>query len=173
MTKRSVFWLINSFLAVVDVVLLLFSPAIGLIFLLLVVLAVVLIALLNPRLWKQVKFKKKPKPEPEKAEPIGFRKMVLERNENDNMTAIVIDHSPFTIGRSQDCDFQVRNMPSVSKHHCKIVYRENTRNFYIEDLGSSNGTFVNSSRIAANVPQLVRSGYIIALDKYQFVLKQL
>lgn len=47
----------------------------------------------------------------------------------------------FIIGRSKECDFQILDM-MVSRRHFQI---ERTRDniFYIEDLGSTNKTYVN------------------------------
>lgn len=175
MSFRAAFWLIISFFILVDLVLLLLSPVIGAISLVLLVLAVALMILLKPEWWEQAKFrirKKKENQQPGKTTK-NPRKMVLERCDRgtSGVGAIVIDHSPFEIGRSGDCDYMVSEMPSVGRHHCRIIYRESTNNYYIEDLGSKNGTYVNSFRLAANTPMLLKSGSMISLDKFQFIFK--
>jgi len=48
------------------------------------------------------------------------------------------------IGRHKDCDFQVSD-DTVSRHHAVITCQED--GYYIEDLGSSNGTFVNGKEV--------------------------
>lgn len=53
---------------------------------------------------------------------------------------IEIGDRPLVIGRSSECDICLPH-PSVSRQHCR-VYREAER-FLIEDLGSTNKTFVN------------------------------
>lgn len=50
-----------------------------------------------------------------------------------------------TIGRSSDNDVQLRN-DSISAHHAEI-HRRREGDFYIVDLASSNGVYVNSSRV--------------------------
>jgi len=53
-----------------------------------------------------------------------------------------------TIGSRPDCDLVV-NIPSVSGHHCRLTRDEN--GFVLEDLNSTNGTFVNGERIRGEV----------------------
>ena len=50
-----------------------------------------------------------------------------------------------TIGRNPASDIHLEN-PAVSRSHAKI-YREGWH-YYIEDLGSSNGTFLNAERLS-------------------------
>lgn len=49
-----------------------------------------------------------------------------------------------TVGRKPENDVVIDN-PAVSSHHCKISRQGDT--FYVEDLGSTNGTFVNEKKI--------------------------
>jgi hypothetical protein len=51
----------------------------------------------------------------------------------------------------------------VSRLHA--VIRNNTGNIVIMDLGSSNGTYINGTRIVPNIEQSIRHGDIIALGK--------
>jgi pSer/pThr/pTyr-binding forkhead associated (FHA) protein len=50
------------------------------------------------------------------------------------------------IGSASDCDIVVVK-PTVSGHHCRLT--ELPEGYLLEDLGSSNGTFVNGQRMAA------------------------
>jgi pSer/pThr/pTyr-binding forkhead associated (FHA) protein len=56
--------------------------------------------------------------------------------------------SSVTIGSRPDCDLVV-NVPSVSGHHCRLT-RDET-GFVLEDLNSTNGTFVYGERIRGAV----------------------
>lgn len=57
---------------------------------------------------------------------------------------IVIDHFPCLLGRSSSCDRQVFH-PMVSRKHCEFV--EAKEGVKIQDLHSSNGTYVNGHRV--------------------------
>lgn len=48
-----------------------------------------------------------------------------------------------TIGRLPDCELVVDD-PTVSKHHARILWSDGAGVATLEDLGSSNGTFVNA-----------------------------
>ena len=51
----------------------------------------------------------------------------------------------FIIGRSSDCDLPIP-VDDVSRNHAKIFFRN--EEYYIEDLGSTNGTYVNGITVA-------------------------
>lgn len=51
-----------------------------------------------------------------------------------------------TIGKANDNEYVV-NDPSVSRHHARLTYEEEGH-WMLEDLGSTNGTFVNGIQIA-------------------------
>jgi predicted component of type VI protein secretion system len=57
---------------------------------------------------------------------------------------IPIEKTPLTIGRKPDNDIIIDNL-AVSGHHAKIVLQGSV--YTIEDLQSTNGTFVNAKRI--------------------------
>jgi len=63
-----------------------------------------------------------------------------------------------TIGRVEDNAFQIPE-PSVSSHHCEIVQRGS--DYYIIDLNSTNGTFVNGKQITGEA--LLRPGGVFRL----------
>ena len=64
--------------------------------------------------------------------------------QNGEQRTIIIDHSPFTVGRKVDKDVVVAD-PRVSRDHAMIV-SENGR-FTVVDQGSKHGTFVNGERV--------------------------
>ena len=61
-----------------------------------------------------------------------------------DLSAILKTKKSILIGRSPDADFRIRDY-KVSKHHARIVNKNNK--YYIIDLNSTNGTFVNNKKI--------------------------
>jgi len=57
--------------------------------------------------------------------------------------------TPFTIGRNSDCDLMIED-EQVSKYHACIARKSEA--LRIEDLNSTNGTYVNGVRLSAKLP---------------------
>src|SRR5437868_15254660 len=57
---------------------------------------------------------------------------------------IPITKGDITVGRRPDNDIVIDN-PTVSGHHCKITISGDS--FFVEDLNSSNGVFVNAKKV--------------------------
>lgn len=51
-----------------------------------------------------------------------------------------------TVGRAPDCELVIDD-PSVSKHHARIFWNESAGTAAVEDLESSNGTFLGSDEL--------------------------
>lgn len=60
-----------------------------------------------------------------------------------------LSSSLMVIGRGPQCDIRLQD-PSVSRHHARIVRESN--DYFIEDVGGRNGTFVNGELLAGSVP---------------------
>lgn len=59
-------------------------------------------------------------------------------------TTSILDEEQHLIGRTQECDFII-NDNLISKRHCVIT--NEAGKFFIEDIGSRNGTFLNGKPI--------------------------
>jgi serine/threonine protein kinase len=60
-------------------------------------------------------------------------------------TKVGLQRFPFTIGRSDGADWKLLFDDAVSANHAEIAFRED--GFFVRDLGSSNGTFLNGQRL--------------------------
>ncbi len=79
---------------------------------------------------------------------------------------IYIDRDLLTIGRTEDNDIVIP-LPTISRHHARIT-REDDKVF-IEDLNSTNGTFVDGKKITDKA--LLTPGVQISLGSYNLKLE--
>ncbi len=68
--------------------------------------------------------------------------------ENFRARGLLVMSKSWTIGTKPDCDLVV-NLPRVSGYHCRLT--QDDIGFIIEDLGSTNGTYVNGVRVTDRV----------------------
>lgn len=71
-----------------------------------------------------------------------------------------IPGQPLLVGRSRQCTLRI-DVPSISSRHARIGFESGQ--FWIEDLGSTNGTFVNNQQISGRTD--VAPGVPIALGR--------
>lgn len=76
---------------------------------------------------------------------------------------VSLNSKPFYVfGRLSTCDIHMSH-PTISRHHAVLQYRSqesenNPIGFYIYDLGSTHGTFLNKNRIKSNMFVRVQVG---------------
>lgn len=81
-----------------------------------------------------------------------------------------INSDEYVIGKSADkVDGVISFNKAISRVHCKITYQNG--NYYITDLGSANGTFVNSKRIPAQCPEIIKNGDAVRLANSDFLIE--
>lgn len=85
----------------------------------------------------------------------------------DQILTKVVSKDSFTIGRSLDCDISL-NETLVSRVHLVVSRRWNQ--IWIEDKNSSNGTFINGTKIVQSTPVNVITSDKIQLGKSEYIL---
>jgi pSer/pThr/pTyr-binding forkhead associated (FHA) protein len=86
--------------------------------------------------------------------------------ESTDETPIILRMTPGsirTIGRTARADFIV-DAPLISRLHCRLT-ADASGQLVIEDLGSTNGTLVNSERVDR---RLLRSGDLLRVGRVEF-----
>jgi hypothetical protein len=75
------------------------------------------------------------------------------------------------LGRAMDADLQLLD-DQISRHHARIscVAAGPTKQLFISDLGSTNGTFVNEHRVT--LPQSLSAGDVIDVGRSRLVVKR-
>ena len=83
------------------------------------------------------------------------------RFKSEKLGEFTLDQEVTTIGRREDNDIQINNL-AVSGHHARIlsIFEDS----FLEDLGSTNGTFVNGKRVEKHP---LKNGDIITIGKHE------
>ncbi|ACL24534.1 FhaA domain-containing protein [Chloroflexus aggregans] len=84
----------------------------------------------------------------------------------DTSQALPIATTMVSIGRGLDNDIILEDT-RVSRKHAQLRYRQ--RRFWLTDLGSTNGTFVNGERIAERA---LRDGDVISLGGLELIFRE-
>ncbi|KAK9882147.1 hypothetical protein WA026_019664 [Henosepilachna vigintioctopunctata] len=82
-------------------------------------------------------------------------------------TINLINKPYWVFGRLANCDIAMQH-PTISRYHCVIQYRceaseEYETGFYIYDLGSTHGTFLNKNKVKPKVYVRIQVGHMLKL----------
>lgn len=81
-----------------------------------------------------------------------------------------ISKKVFSIGKNPDNDFQL-GRETVSRKHAVILWREGS--YYIKDLDSANGTYVNGNVVGNGTVHLVDGARVsLAEEEFEFITKE-
>ncbi len=81
----------------------------------------------------------------------------------------IISHFPFTIGKIQDNVDMIIENPMISRIHARIYCREN--DYYLEDMNSSNGTYLNSTLLYPHSVNIIKDGDCITFSHLSYLFK--
>lgn len=71
---------------------------------------------------------------------------------------IALNRKKLLIGVAEGCDMVLPRDAGVSRVHAKVYFNEEDRQFYVQDQGSSNGTFLNGVRLRKDTPRILCKG---------------
>lgn len=82
-------------------------------------------------------------------------------------TVFVVDRPEFIIGKNASkVHGTVTFNQAISRVHCKITFEHGK--YFITDLGSANGTYINSKRLSPHLPTLLSNGVVVRLANSDF-----
>ncbi len=93
-------------------------------------------------------------------------RLIVNDLQNQRVRQVRIKNAKFIIGKLEENDLPLMGA-GVSKQHCVLF--EHEERYYLRDLGSSNGTFVNGEKIAADVP--VDDGTSILVGSFELTFR--
>ncbi len=102
---------------------------------------------------------------PQQALDIGEAQLRMSL-EGEAASEIALNQSRMVMGREQDCDICIESR-FISRFQCLFMLTR--RGWYVMDLGSTNGTYVNARRIREH---LLRDGDMITIGRHQILFCQ-
>lgn len=82
---------------------------------------------------------------------------------------IDISSFPFTIGKLPESSDYIINNSLISRIHARFYFKDNA--YYIEDLNSSNGTYINSVPISPHAMVEINDGDFITFARLTYIFK--
>ncbi len=89
------------------------------------------------------------------------------RDKRGQLKSITIQAGISILGRRPECDIRIPRS-QVSRNHCRIVHRN--EKILVQDLGSTNGTYVNKKRII-DKPVSIKAGDLLAVSNFCFIVQ--
>ncbi len=81
---------------------------------------------------------------------------------------LALQGNTWDFGRDQSCHYTIKSK-KTSRQHFKIT--SNKGKFYVKDLGSSNGTFLNKQQLPVNQEIELKSGDYIEVTDFKFIFE--
>lgn len=87
----------------------------------------------------------------------------------DFISEIELTSFPFSIGKMAENVTMVIDHPMISRIHAKIYFKEN--HYYIEDMNSSNGTYINNNLIQPHTLTEITAGDYITFSHLTYIFQ--
>lgn len=81
---------------------------------------------------------------------------------------VCVDKERFIIGKSSSADYVIKDDKTISRKHAAIS--KTADGYYLEDLGSSNHTFVNGTQITEPVKLINHTMFQLSKEEFEFTL---
>jgi phage tail-like protein len=81
------------------------------------------------------------------------------------MDQLIVTRQGLRIGRTKDNSLALDNR-EISRQHVRIIWRAEDEKYYVEDLNSSNGTWLNDARLPPREPRELRPGDVIRMGPF-------
>ncbi len=107
------------------------------------------------------------KPVPPPVQPAKRTYLILAEQGAVEGQRIMVDRPVYTIGREVHNDFKL-NDPRIGRRHLRIEYHQDEDACYAVDLGSVNGTYLNSTRMTAEQPYRLVQGDRLTINDRPF-----
>ena len=112
---------------------------------------------------------KKKKKEGMDSKPVFQPNMILYAINAPVCAIYLVTKPQFVIGHAADCDAVLQFSREISRHHACISWKDGI--YEIEDLGSTNHTFLNGSVLTPNHPQVLQKGDHVSFASFVFEIK--
>ena len=87
-------------------------------------------------------------------------------------TSIFFNSTGGSIGRDGNHDVLLDDI-ACSKNHCKIEFDENQDKYFLTDIGSQNGTFIDGHRLSSakkeSIPKEIGHGTLVKIGSTQLI----
>lgn len=91
-------------------------------------------------------------------------RLIVKNQKNQDEQVYNLPQDTITIGRTGVCDVELADK-SISRKHAELV--KDAEDYFLIDLKSGNGTYLNGKRIRSIEKHLLRSGDLIKIENYE------
>jgi hypothetical protein len=121
--------------------------------------------ILSPEAVRAAGLDRPPPPPPKAPLPVAVGHLLVRTSPVFPSGTIILLDNDVVFGRAADSDVPLTSDATVSGRHARVFRRDGSP--YLEDLGSTNGTYVNGQPLAAE--RLLRPGDVVAVGSTELV----